>query len=502
MKRRLFKKAPLLTLGIYCLIMTSCKKSPELPENVAANKTVVNDVIGIPSYPLDWENITFMPRPAGYTPVPMPWQSSLGGRKIDDDIVYDYKKADGWELVYNTFNTQEVFNPSYFTLYNKYRGVLRTYFYFSTPSAYPSSNINYILRLRGARAGSSPMLNFASKDIVDVGVNSSEISQIQPYLVSVTGSWYASEYEIAYDPLISATNFRNLQLDWMINSNSIQQITLNGIETGTISGTLTQNKGGENFFGGLANGLVDAGVKVGNEQAVSNIKFLNAAIKGPIVSALTNGAGGIIKGFFSGILGGTSATTTQKVDLKINSKISITGQGVVESQLFNNIYTLPGTLENIYSSPYYPNYDNPMGVFYISSKPVVKINILNYNLNSPEDFDGLRTRYTFDLDENSFNIQYNPSLLAVANIQNLRKDVLLTKSFSSFIMDRSESIIGEENVAGLDIFGVNRLTLYGFQDATQVNSNLVVRISFDVVPKNGAPKVTIVKTFNARGEQI
>lgn len=32
--------------------------------------------------------------------------------------------------------------------------------------------------------------------------------------------------------------------------------------------------------------------------------------------------------------------------------------------------------------------------------------------------------------------------------------------------------------------------------------NLAVRISFDVVPNNGAQKIKIIKTFKATGQQI
>ncbi|KEQ31795.1 hypothetical protein N180_12070 [Pedobacter antarcticus 4BY] len=191
---------------------------------------------------LDWENIAFMPSPPNVNPIPVPWQSGLGGRKIDDDIINDYKKKDGWELVYNTFNTSQVYNPSYFMLYNKYKGIIRTYFYFVTPSAYPSSNISYLLTLRGAKGPQSPMLNFAAKDIIKVDSNTNEVSQIQAYTVSNTGSWYATDFELAYDKNTSLTDFNDLQLNWSINPNTISQITLNGIETGTISGTVTQNK--------------------------------------------------------------------------------------------------------------------------------------------------------------------------------------------------------------------------------------------------------------------
>lgn len=109
---------------------------------------------------LDWENISFMPTPPNTPLIPVPWQGGLGGAKIDDDIIFDYKHENGWELVYNTFSTTASYNPQYFMLYNKYRGLLRVYFYITLNSNYPSSNITHFLNLRGAYASGSPILNF------------------------------------------------------------------------------------------------------------------------------------------------------------------------------------------------------------------------------------------------------------------------------------------------------------------------------------------------------
>lgn len=498
-----------LCFGLFAL--GSCKKETQI-DNLNLDKISKNDNalmmstmgFGIPSFPLDWENLSYMPAPAGTTPIPMPWQSGLGGRKIDDDIVFDYKKVDGWELVYNTFNTSVVYNPSYFMLYNKFRGLLRTYFYFTTASSYPSSNLTYLLTLRGANAQSSPMLNFSGNDIVTIGNNSVDVSQIQPYLVSNTGSWYATEFEIAYDQQITSTNYQSLQLNWSINPNSISQITLNGKETGTISGTIEQKKAGTNFFEGLANNLIDAGLKIGSKEASEGIRFVkNDAIKSAILDATTNGIGGIVKGFLSGILGGGGSTPTkQQVNLKINSKIDITGQAVVQSQLYDNVFTLPGTLNSENSVPFYPNYNKAMGVFYVSSKPVVKIKRTPFNLYQPPTFEGGRTRFNFSIDDNSYQILFNPVVLADATISNIKKEIILIKHYLPDDLERQSSILSEENVGGVEMYVVESLTLVGLIPTSSLNSNLAVRISFDVVPKNGAQKITIVKTFKATGQQI
>ncbi len=81
----------------------------------------------IPPYVFDWETTTYMPsQPAqpGVNPVPMPWNS--GTTAIDPNIVSDYRKSEGWELVWNTFGPTILLNDPgysyYFALYNRYRG--------------------------------------------------------------------------------------------------------------------------------------------------------------------------------------------------------------------------------------------------------------------------------------------------------------------------------------------------------------------------------------------
>lgn len=501
----------LLTFAVFAFI--GCKKEV-LPEKnkadlISSDKKLIPQAdIPIPSYPLDWENIAYMPGLPNATAIPVPWQSGLGGRKIDDDIVFDYKKSDGWELVYNSFNTIKLVDVKYFMLYNKYRGLLRTYFYFATTSSTPSSYLNYKLSLKGLRTAGSPILNFSGGDIVDYGINNMDVSQMQPYMVSATGAWYATEFEMAYDSHINETNYRDVQLQWEIIPNSISQITLNGKETGTISGTVEQKKGNENFFAGISNSLIDGGLKIGSKKAADNLGFIKSQyIKDNILNAVSlasDGIGGIVKGFLSGIIGGGSSTSsTQQVNLKINSTIDITGNAVVQSQLFDNIFTLPGTLDNHNSTPFYPNYNSPMGVFYISAKPVVKIKRTLYNINHPANIQGARTNFQFSIDESSYQLLFNPALLAEATISNVRKEIILTKVYYGDDIDRESSSLSEENVAGVDMFShLESLTLTGPRLTLEVSSNLVLRVTFDVIPNNGSGKVTIVKTFKANGQQI
>ncbi|MCX2432477.1 hypothetical protein [Pedobacter sp. GR22-10] len=475
---------------------------------------------GTPSFPLDWENISFMPSPPNAPIIPVPWQSGLGGIKIDQDMIYDYAKSDGWELVYNTFTTSAVLNPSYFMLYNKYRGVLRSYFYFAPGQNYPSNNIVCGLSLNGQGAAASPALNFSGTDITDYNTNQAAVTQLQPYQVSSTGSWYAAEFEIAYDRNTATTAYPTTTMQWQINPNSIAQISLNGTQAGELNGTIAVPASKTNFFGTLTNSIVNAALSVGTGYATGAIGFLSTADKPKVAGALSNGLAGTVSGFLNGIFGFTKKTTTnQKVSLTLNTNITVNGSSTVSSQLFDNVFAIPGTLNNNQAATFYPAYNVPMGVFYIDGKPQVfeqhtdsKVILPVPPFGEPDPRNGRKEGYnsinTYTIDRNSFNLIFNPAVLSDATISNIRYEVLafgiepiLNRDKLPYPYEisssKKEDILGYGLVASdPSSIGIGFLSLVPSK-AIEKPSGVAVRVSFDVVPKDGSAKQTIVKTFKA-----
>jgi len=492
-----------LLFAIVFLLVTSCNKD-FVKENLKVSKKTETENLdlslqaGSPTPPLDWENISFMPAPAGIN-IPVPWQGGLGGAKMDDDIIFDYHASDGWELVYNTFSATTTYDINYFMLYNKYRGVLRTYYYILPGGNYPSSNITHFLALTGQSASSSPLLKFASDDIVDFDTPSLNVSQLQPYQVSSsTGSWYAAEFEIAFDQDAANTPYEQLRMDWYVNSNSISSVVFNGISTGDLSGTIQNTSSSGDFFSNLVNGAIDGGLKIGSEKTAKTLGFIPSEIKDKLISAATNGIGGVVKGFLSGILGGTSSTTTQKVSLKINTNITISGQHTVEGQLCDNVFGIPGTQNVINTVPFYPKLTQPLGVFYLSNKPVV-----NEHFDSQLIEDDQGTNYyiyqSYDVDDNSFDIIFNDAVTSVANIENIRKEVLMY----DWPTNSAVSIGGSrEDVGDKEYYVAPSLSRLSPRPTSIPSGDFAIRIIFDVVPKDGSPKCTIVKTFAANKVRI
>ena len=135
----------------------------------------------IPTQDFDWEAADWMPTPVGQSRIPVPWigQGSLVSA-YGMDIINDMKAAEGWELLYNTFDIDapgQLVNP-YFVLYNKYRGIMRIYLYittqFVTPSSYIEDGISVISTYQ------TSILNFLGNEIIDGEVCQKSYSQVQP----------------------------------------------------------------------------------------------------------------------------------------------------------------------------------------------------------------------------------------------------------------------------------------------------------------------------------
>ena len=120
---------PLYLICLFVLSVSINSCSGYEFDNIDMTKTQTR---AVPTPLFDWENLDWMPTPSMQSQIPSPWsgQGSLVGT-YGIDIINDRKACDGWELLYNTFDsnvTAPLVNP-YFVLYNKYRGIMRIYLY-------------------------------------------------------------------------------------------------------------------------------------------------------------------------------------------------------------------------------------------------------------------------------------------------------------------------------------------------------------------------------------
>ncbi|WP_298300077.1 hypothetical protein [Hydrotalea sp.] len=519
------------------VMFTSCKK--HFNSSITAEGKD-----GIQPFSFNWETVDWMPTPAvvGQSLINPPW---IGQGSITSiygiDVVNDHKASDGWVLVYNTFNPNSpgpLQNP-YFILYNKYRGLMRIYFYVTSPI---SNNSDYLVDgLTASTTGTTSLLNFLGNDIVDVSQNQLSYSQIEPgppdgSAPLATRKWYMLQYELAYDPNIANTNYNNIQLSWYTNYNSISKISLGGPLIGSVNGTVGSST--SNINSSLLNGVdvvTTAGLSLAGSSAVNNASGNFSGVN-PIVgpdgtitaytpttmnnklglsnetftalqkglnsafSAATGNIPGAVAGLLSAIIGGSSSAQT--VSLTLNAKLQLDGTSASRGSFPASpasVY-VPGTIiDPIAAQGYIPLYANSLGIFNLSSKPIVNVNTTSIKVNQNG---GTYYQYNnlYTVNTSSINYLWNSTVInstsTGASIKNLKTEVVLIDPDLSAnpVIGGNIGIIGTHTV----ITGSSVGTTYTVPRVQPRNNYVAVRITFDVVPNNGTtPKSTIIKTFLA-----
>jgi len=494
-----------IILGLtLCLVGNSCKKvDPVIEKNLSATNDVKTDfglaAAPVPAYPLDWENIPFMPTPAGANTIQVPWASGAS-TQITDEVLIDYKKKDGWVLLYNTFSSSVQSDELYFILYNKYRGLMKMYYYIPpTANFIESANIVHNLEIDGSYANTlaSPIMNFAASTRVNYNNNQKSASILEHAQVA-RSTWYAFEYELAYDQNIANQNFEKFKFFWPVKSNSVTKFNVNGKIGGTVTGSMATsatNLTVSPSFSSSSTG--DGNIIIKGESDVEKVKpsittQLFNTLKGLVTKNLTSGIGGIVSNLFSGIFGGKDGSSADNVNLKINANIEMEGTLTGNFLITSKSISIPG-YDQSNTTGFIPAYNEPLGVFYISNKPKIKETV-----TSTADGIAYLVRQTYSIVDNSYNLVFNPAVTSIANISNITEEVIL-----SGIPAGINEIYGQQEI-------INDITYYtSFSHSAPWFSSIqprprplavgsvAIRVKFDVVPKDGSKKSVIVKTFIA-----
>lgn len=492
------KKNHLTYLLFVILLLGSCKKlethSGDPMELTGSNKSKGGSkIFGIPTYPLNWENIDYMPTPSGAPSILVPWASG-SSRQFTVEIANDYKSVDGWVLVYNTFNTSTQQDKLYFILYNKYRGLLRMYYYLpNTTNLIQSSNIVHKLGTEGSYSSSSPIMNFAGSEVVDFSNNTNFASTLEQWQIA-PATWYAFEYELAYDPNLSTQNFGTLNFIWPITANQITQVQINGNIDGTLKGNislpgtdLTVNPTISVITGGQINIKGDSDVEKGKTSFGTQ---LYNTLKGLVTKNLTNIAGGFIEKIFSGIFGGKTNSNSDNVNLKINATISFNGSLSSNFLLNSNALSVPG-YDQTNTSGFTPDYNNVLGVFYVANKPTITETVHSIPQTDPYGNSiPPKTQVVYAVKLPTVNLIFNPLVQGIANIENITYQVI-TQNTGILGVGSVENIGNNNYVVG---------TMVGIEDNTV--DVVGVRVAFDVVPISGSTKSVITKTFAVNKETL
>lgn len=430
----------------------------------------------------------------------------------------DIKKSDGWELVYNTFSPTEIVNPPFFVLYNRYRGVLRGYFYLAPTTPIPSSNVSHSL-IQTTAGSDAPILSYSGSEFADLSVSNNTSTLVQPYKTTATGTWYAAEFEMAYDPNVGSKPAETNRMSWEINSINVSEIKINGVSQGSIKGTIAQPVSAPGLFDAVLSGGLQV-YSLTNLSKESPSNDVATAIK----NAIQSGFKGDIRNVANAIFGGrsTSDSSKQYVNLTTNTKYTLSGSAKDVYLLGSPKMVIPGSKGQESSSGFAPLFTKPLGVMSLSAAPIASA-----------VYEPTTGGYVLKLDPTSYQINWNPNVINSsangATIKNIKQQILSYENYydeggspymkapfpvalteydgdkpylkNDILKDgtpwyrRDYQIMLEEfdSCYGCDIS--NTITMSKLEDGKKLPKQ-VLRISFDVVPNNGTPKSTIVKSFN------
>jgi hypothetical protein len=503
-----------LYLGVLALLLfAGCKKTLS-PNSVLSTKSNKNTITPVT---FDWETGDYMPTPSGTT-ILRPWASG-SNQSFPKIYATDIKKSDGWELVFNTFSTTQFVQPAYFVLYNRYRGVLRAYFYLTPSTPIPSSYVSHTL-IQTNSSSPAHVLTYSGSSAADLSVVTNEANLTQAFRTTATGTWYAEEFDMAYDPNVGTKNAATNTMTWQLNSINASALAINGVSQGGINGTVATPKApGPNIFGSLISGALNfVGFKALSDYvAASTTTAAAKEIANPLKDAAKAGALGAVKNIASGIFGGaTNAGDSSKmyVHLTTNATYNMTGSSTDIYLLANPTMPIPGSSGQLSVTGYAPLYTNPLGIMTLSNAPTCSGTQYYDDYGSAHNFE-------FRLNRNSYTFVWNPSVINTsstgAQIQNLKQTLISYQNYydisscgsspswpprtqsdggTKFIPDE----LAPNNYIGMIQDGTcndsyDMWLRYPVTTGLKLPKN-VLRVSFDVVPNNGAPRVTMVKSFN------
>jgi len=496
----------------------SCQDEKFFEESIRTDMAVTR---AVPTLWFNWENIDWMPTSPSQR-IPNPWNGAGSLTSFYGlDVINDRKAADGWELLYSSFdpNASGSLNNPYFVLYNKYRGLLRMFFYTTTQfvgsSTYIQDGISVI-----SSGYQSTMLNFLGKDIIDPTINQSSYSQMQPAPIDATpplatNKWYMVQYELAYDPNISNISYNQIQLKWQMNYHNITEVKLGGEMVGKLNGAIGSTE--PDIFTSL-NGLgkvAGTGILAGiGREFISHNTLPNDSTGGNklglpknifkditkgISSALSGAVGGLpgaAFGLLSSIIGGSSGGPTPiSFELKADLTLNGTGTNSGSFPAMPISFWMPGTNISSSASGYIPLYNKTLGVINFTGKPVIETKIEMIGEYSAADpYNGYQYTnqiYKFhipiDNDYSSYLI-INPEILDIANVTIKKQDIVAVdhSENSNYIVDRPSYQFEE----GYTEWQSGPLPSVPFD-----YDEFCVRFMIEVKPKNGGPTSLLVKSL-------
>lgn len=518
----------LFILFVYVVTVVSCNSDYETTMD-KIDSSLSGNTRSIITAQFDWENADWMPTPANQVRIPSPWvgQGSLAST-VGIDVLNDRKAADGWVLLYNSFdvNMPQLINP-YFILYNKYRGLMRIYLYVTTQFVASSSYIQDGLSIVSNKP--TTMLNFLGEEVIDPSTKKKSYLQIQPAPYDgsyplASNKWYMLQYELAYDSEISNIPYNQIQLSWLLNYCDISRVRISGEQNGTLNGTIgVSGNSSDNVINKLSNFgsgvgtvvLASIGKNFVDHNAVGTdgsnkmglAKGVFQSISKGIASGLSAAAGNLPSAgiaVLNALIGGGSNATPISLTLKTKIELegNISSNGSFPSMPIS--FWIPGTSIPSDAIGYLPNYNKPLGVINFDDKADITLCYDEFCRKVPDEpFDpDYTTEYTeLAIYPYSLNVDYsshliiNPEVSSIADVVILKQDILLVEGVHQSCPS-GDVIVSCSREHPFQSIHDNRGGSFGYDYMVDLNKlKAAVKMTIRVSPKDGSPSSLIIKTF-------
>lgn len=329
---------------------------------------------------------------SGPVSVRLPYYDSTGPAAGDLNLSGDRDifPAQGWVLVIRDFGSTTSPTPlPYFILYNKYRGILRFFYWSTLPSSFDHGAAS--LHFQQTTAAKTAALMTLS-DSTNLTVSDYNPSRAEIVIGKIAWQqWSYFDFDLSgYDPNLASKTDPTLVFD-ITGVNSTNLVASGTIDLNQIIEVNQPNS--SNGFKNIVNGAVQAFTKpverykqIADAQALYKklgddhlgtwwgqyLSSIGGALSG---AAWLRGLGPVV-GVLETIFGGGSSSPSQPKPLIFNGQVSLNGTLTSQSTLYTVILRAPGAIHadatNDALSNVLPLYDYPLGIFNLLNAPILQ----------------------------------------------------------------------------------------------------------------------------------
>lgn len=374
-----------LTLLIGIILMNACQDAiimGKLSDEVVVSQT--RSITPTTSPWFDWEDTVSITSPFDGNII-LPWYN-MASVQLPDFVLKDYKKEDGWVLVYNTISQSPVAasGKNYLIFYNRFTGILRTYYNHTNSvgtatTTFWKVTVDRPLSILNASGYFTHPMDWrpTGPEVYVSTINTTPAKTIYR-------GWNCFDVELVYDDQLIASPAR---MSLAAYSKVLSEIKLKGGIELTSEGSIV-TKGNSNPWIGPANIVLNNSVqgagKVVNDSIDLWLKTKKMLPKIGLAAATAFATGGVSEALKYGInlltgsfLGkfGNPTTTTQDLRFKTNGTAEFSGG--INTPIGSEITTIanfvvpgsPATANDHFS----PSFDEPLGVWNLKQQPVIKM---------------------------------------------------------------------------------------------------------------------------------